>query len=168
MVQFQTNLATLALLLVVSRFRLPEVILTLIDSSNKLQLYFQTIGRAEKKSKRLKKIAVNCLEFVYSIINFVSGEKSFRFNSKYRCFTQFRNACEKKNSRSENWQANRNARSNIIDIQTRNSYFGRFGYNLSNEQENPFPFRGGENQALARLQEYLWNTKKKKSVQTNS
>lgn len=163
--ELRANLATLGITLLVYHDSASQVIPTLIDSSIQTTLYFQNEWTSEEKEE-IEKVKKNCgptVEFVATYHQFLFPPEVIPFSIAEipAVFTQFRNACEKKAVVPKIGKLTAMPESNIIDIQTAIPTLEDLGFTTFQvDRRTAFPFRGGENQALARLQEYLWNTKK--------
>ncbi|MFY8112432.1 MAG: DASH family cryptochrome [Flavobacterium sp.] len=163
--ELRANLASLGITLLVYHDSAAQVIPTLIDSSIQTTIYFQNEWTSEEKVEidSLKKNCGSTVEFVATYHQFLYPPEviPFAIAEIPAVFTQFRNACEKKAVVPKIGKLTVLPESNTIDIQTTIPTLEDLGFTTFQEdRRTAFPFRGGENQALARLQEYLWNTKK--------
>lgn len=163
--ELRANLASLGITLLVYHDSAAQIIPTLIDSSIQTTIYFQNEWTSEEKEE-IDSVKKNCgptVEFVATYHQFLYPPEviPFAIAEIPAVFTQFRNACEKKAVVPKIGKLTALSESNTIDIQTAIPTLENLGFTTFQEdRRTAFPFRGGENQALARLQEYLWNTKK--------
>jgi deoxyribodipyrimidine photo-lyase len=85
----------------------------------------------------------------------------FELNTIPNVFTQFRNKCEKYSEVRTEFAVKpmpiENLRENLTDISTMN-ILGFEDFEI--DSRTAFPFKGGENQALKRLESYFWETEK--------
>lgn len=83
-------------------------------------------------------------------------------NSLPDVFTSFRKKCEKYSKvRVASDISPALPALNLIDTKTTSPTFSDLGLNeFERDARTAFPFRGGENQALKRIQEYFWESKK--------
>lgn len=163
--ELRANLATLGITLLVYHDSAAQIIPTLINSSIQTTIYFQNEWTSEEKVEinRLKKNCGPTVEFVATYHQFLFPPEviPFAIAEIPAVFTQFRNACEKKAVVPKIGKLLSMPVSNTVDTQTTIPTLEDLGFTIFEEdRRTAFPFRGGENQALARLQEYLWDTKK--------
>lgn len=163
--ELRANLKTLGITLLVYQDEAATVIPILIESSSSTTIYFQNEWTSEEKAEidSVKKKCGPTVKFVASHHQFLFPPEVIPFSIAEipTVFTQFRIACEKKAGVPKIGKLTAMPESNTIDIQTAIPTLEELGFAAFQEdRRTAFPFRGGENQALARLQEYLWNTKK--------
>jgi deoxyribodipyrimidine photo-lyase len=158
-------LATLGITLLVYHDSPAKVILSLIDPAAHTTIYFQN-ERTSEEITEIELVKKKCGDTVlmkgtYHQFLFPPEVIPFSIAEIPAVFTPFRNACEKKAAVPKIGKLFSMSESNTIDTQTSIPSLEDLGFTpFEEDRRTAFPFRGGENQALARVQEYLWNTRK--------
>ncbi len=117
------------------------------------------------------------MEVLYNIKSKISGSVSFKatynqflfhpedipfeIQSIPNVFTQFRNQCEKSTKVRPEFAVQQMPEENWIANETVIPTMETLGFtDFQMDSRTAFPFRGGENEALQRLEHYFWETKK--------
>ncbi|PIF63598.1 MULTISPECIES: DASH family cryptochrome [unclassified Flavobacterium] len=117
------------------------------------------------------------MEVLYNIKSKISGSVSFKatynqflfhpedipfeIQSIPNVFTQFRNQCEKSTKVRPEFAVQQMSEENWIANKTVIPTMETLGFtDFQMDSRTAFPFRGGENEALQRLEQYFWETKK--------
>lgn len=163
--ELRANLATLGITLLVYHDAAVQVIPRLIDASAQTTIYFQNEWTSEEidEIERVKKNCGPTVAFVASYHQFLFPPEVIPFSIAEipTVFTQFRNACEKKAVVPKIGKLRSMPEHNKIDTQTSLPTLEDLGFTkFEKDRRTAFPFLGGENQALKRLQDYLWTTRK--------
>lgn len=163
--ELQENLANIGITLLVFHDSADNVIPSLIDDSNPTSVYYQNEWTSEEKAaiESVKKNCGNTVLFYSTNHQFLFQPEAIPFSIAEipSVFTQFRNACEKKATVPKIGLLKSMSESNQISNKTTIPTLEDLGFaKFEEDRRTAFPFRGGENQALKRLQDYLWNTRK--------
>ncbi|MES2852642.1 MAG: DASH family cryptochrome [Bacteroidota bacterium] len=144
----------------------PEDSIPEIVTQNKINsVYFQEEWTSEE------------MEVLYNIKSKISGSVSFKatynqflfhpedipfeIQSIPNVFTQFRNQCEKSTKVRPEFAVQQMSEENWIANETVIPTMETLGFtDFQMDSRTAFPFRGGENEALQRLEHYFWETKK--------
>ncbi|MGL5111439.1 MAG: DASH family cryptochrome [Flavobacterium sp.] len=163
--ELRANLENIGIPLLVFQDSAEKVLPTLLDLSDPTTIYHQNEWTSEENTT-LEAVKLKCgggVKFVGTNHQFLFPPECipFHINEVPKVFTQFRNACEKKATvpKIEIIKPQRDA--TIATDQTTIPTLADLGFETFEEdRRTAFPFRGGENQGLQRLQDYLWNTRK--------
>lgn len=140
---------------------IPEIIIkNEIDS-----IYFQEEWTTEEmevlenvKSKNSDSVA---FKSTYNQFLFHPEDIPFDIASIPNVFTQFRNKCEKSTKIRSEFTTEPLLEDNLITNETVIPSMETLGFaDFEMDSRTAFPFRGGEDEALKRLQNYFWGTKK--------
>lgn len=164
-IELRENLANLGITLLVYYNDPANVIPNLIDPTIPTTVYFQTEWTSEEIAviEEVKQKCSRSVSFLstYNQLLFPPESIPFSIAEVPGVFTQFRIACEKKVVVPKIGRLGAMPESNKLNVLTRIPTLATLGFSAyEQDQRTAFPFRGGENQAKARLQDYLWNTKK--------
>jgi deoxyribodipyrimidine photo-lyase len=144
----------------------PEDSIPEIVAQNKINsVYFQEEWTSEEMEvlKNIKSKVSDSVAFksTYNQFLFHPEDIPFDITSIPNVFTQFRNQCEKStNIRPEfkvQWMPEENWKTNETVIPTMET-LGFTDFEM--DSRTAFPFRGGEDEAMKRLEHYFWETKK--------
>ena len=114
-----------------------------------------------KIENEIKSKIDNSIEFKTVYDQFLFHPKDIPFDVKDipSVFTQFRNKCEKASKIRTESIANAMPISNLIDNKTAIPTLKDLGFeDFVVDSRTAFPFKGGENQALKRMENYFWET----------
>lgn len=163
--ELRANLATIGITLLVYHDSPAQIIPSVIDPAAHTTIYFQNEWTSEEITE-IELVKKKCGDTVlmkgtYHQFLFPPEVIPFSIAEIPAVFTSFRNACEKKAEVPKIGKVFSMPESNTIDTQTTIPTLEDLGFTpFEEDRRTAFPFRGGENQALARVQEYLWNTRK--------
>lgn len=163
--ELRANLGTIGITLLVYHDSPAQVIPSVIDPAAHTTIYFQNEWTSEEITE-IELVKKKCGDTVlmkgtYHQFLFPPEVIPFSIAEIPTVFTSFRNACEKKAAVPKIEKVFSMPESNTIDTQTTIPTLEDLGFTpFEEDRRTAFPFRGGENQALARVQEYLWNTRK--------
>ena len=144
----------------------PEDAIPEIITENEIDsIYFQEEWTSEEME-----VLENIKLKVSDSINFKSTYNQFLFHpedipfdiaSIPNVFTQFRNQCEKSTKIRSEFRAKPLLKENLITNETVIPSMEKLGFtDFKMDSRTAFPFRGGEDEAIKRLQNYFWETKK--------
>jgi deoxyribodipyrimidine photo-lyase len=144
----------------------PESSIPEIVAQNEISsVYFQEEWTSEEmevlenvKSKNSDLVA---FKSTYNQFLFHPEDIPFDIESIPNVFTQFRNQCEKSTKIRPEFTAKPMPEDNLITNLTVIPSIETLGFeNFEMDSRTAFPFRGGEDEAMKRLQNYFWETKK--------
>ena len=162
--ELRSNLSKLNIPLLV-HFDEPEKVVQQISTEHEITtVYFQNEWTSEE-SKVLEAVKANCKETkflgTYNQFLFHPKDIPFSLESIPNVFTQFRNQCEKRSKVREEFEILALPKQNWQEITTEIPTLEKLGFDaFIPDPRSAFPFLGGENQALKRLKNYFWETKK--------
>ncbi|MDD2674631.1 MAG: DASH family cryptochrome [Flavobacterium sp.] len=159
------NLEKLNIPLLVYHQKPEDAILETITQNEISSIYFQEEWTSEEME-----VLENVKSKVSDSINFKSTYNQFLFHpedipfdiaSIPNVFTQFRNQCEKSTKIRSEFRAKPLLKENLITNETVIPSMETLGFtDFKMDSRTAFPFRGGEDEAIKRLQNYFWETKK--------
>lgn len=144
----------------------PEDSIPEIVTRNEINsVYFQEEWTSEEMEvlKNIKsKISVSVsFKATYNQFLFHPEDIPFEIQSIPNVFTQFRNQCEKSTKVRPEFAVQQMSEENWIANETVIPTMETLGFtDFQMDSRTAFPFRGGENEALQRLEHYFWETKK--------
>ncbi|TRX39262.1 DASH family cryptochrome [Flavobacterium restrictum] len=163
--ELKTNLEKIHIALVVTMEKPENCIPDLVNQYEIDQLYFQKEWTPEEV-----KVEDNCLQKVSNSVRITTFYDQFLFHPDDipmaiaaipNVFTQFRTACEKAVAIRPIAQTTAMDLDNLIPNTTTIPTLIDLGFtDFSDDSRTAFPFCGGENQALNRMQFYLWDSEK--------
>lgn len=162
--ELRENLAKLNITLMVFHEKPEDVLPNSIENNDITTVYFQNEWTSEE-TQVVDALKANCKETnfkgIYNQFLFHPEDITFQVESIPNVFTQFRNQCEKRAKVREEFEIftlpKQNFQVNTTEIPTL-EVLGFEAY--TPDPRSAFPFLGGENQALKRLKNYFWDTKK--------
>ena len=162
--ELRENLAKLNITLMVFHEKPEDVLPNSIENNDITTVYFQNEWTSEE-TQVVDAVKANCKETnfkgIYNQFLFHPEDITFQVESIPNVFTQFRNQCEKRAKVREEFEIftlpKQNFQVNTTEIPTL-EVLGFEAY--TPDPRSAFPFLGGENQALKRLKNYFWDTKK--------
>ena len=159
------NLEKLNIPLLVYHQKPEDAILETITQNEISSIYSQEEWTSEEME-----VLENVKSKVSDSINFKSTYNQFLFHpedipfdiaSIPNVFTQFRNQCEKSTKIRPEFTVQPMEEDNLITNETVIPSMETLGFtDFKMDSRTAFPFRGGENEAMKRLQNYFWETKK--------
>lgn len=159
------NLKKLHIPLLVYHQKPEDAILETITQNEISSIYFQEEWTSEEME-----VLENVKSKVSDSINFKSTYNQFLFHpedipfdiaSIPNVFTKFRNQCEKSTKIRPEFTAKPMLEDNLITNETVIPSMETLGFtDFKMDSRTAFPFRGGEDEAIKRLQNYFWETKK--------
>ena len=128
-------------------------------------VYFQEEWTSEEMEvlKNIKSKVSDSVAFraTYNQFLFHPEDLPFEIQSIPNVFTQFRNQCEKSTKVRPEYAVQQMSEENWIANETVIPTMETLGFtDFQMDSRTAFPFRGGENEALQRLEQYFWKTKK--------
>ncbi|WP_378175690.1 DASH family cryptochrome [Aquimarina sp. SS2-1] len=164
--ELKENLQKLNISLLVYHDKPEGVLPKLIDNYKINNIYLQKewteeeFSVLEKTKEATSKLNLNWFE-MYDQFMFHPDDIPFNFEEIPQVFTNFRKKCEKLAAVRPEVNAKKMFSENLITNSTQvptlsDLYFESFEM----DSRTAFPFRGGENQALQRVNDYFWNTKR--------
>lgn len=144
----------------------PEDLIPEIVAQNEINsVYFQEEWTSEEMEvlKNIKSKVSDSVAFksTYNQFLFHPEDIPFDITSIPNVFTQFRNQCEKSTNVRPEFKVQRMPEENWKTNETVIPTMERLGFNdFETDSRTAFPFRGGEDEAMKRLQNYFWETKK--------
>ncbi|CAM4098601.1 DASH family cryptochrome [Flavobacterium sinopsychrotolerans] len=159
------NLEKLNIPLLVYHQKPEDAILEIITQNEISSIYFQEEWTSEEmevlenvKSKVSDSVA---FKSIYNQFLFHPEEIPFDISSIPNVFTQFRNKCEKSTKIRPEFTVQPMQEDNLITNETVIPSMETLGLtDFKMDSRTAFPFRGGEDEAIKRLQNYFWETKK--------
>lgn len=144
----------------------PEDLIPEIVAQNEINsVYFQEEWTSEEMEvlKNIKSKVSDSVAFksTYNQFLFHPEDIPFDITSIPNVFTQFRNQCEKSTNVRPEFKVQRMPEENWKTNETVIPTMETLGFNdFETDSRTAFPFRGGEDEAMKRLQNYFWETKK--------
>nr|WP_315178938.1 DASH family cryptochrome [uncultured Flavobacterium sp.] len=128
-------------------------------------VYFQEEWTSEEMEllKNIKSKVSDSVAFkaTYNQFLFHPEDIPFEIQSIPNVFTQFRNQCEKSTKVRPEFAVQQMSKENWTTNETVIPTMETLGFtDFQMDSRTAFPFRGGENEALQRLEHYFWETKK--------
>jgi deoxyribodipyrimidine photo-lyase len=159
------NLEKLNIPLLVYHQKPEDVIPANIVQNEINSVYFQDEWTSEEMEdlENVKLKVPNSVAFkgTYNQFLFHPEEIPFDIQSIPNVFTQFRNRCEKSTKIRPEFMAKPMPEDNLIKNETVIPSMEKLGFNdFEMDSRTAFPFGGGEDEAMKRLQNYFWETKK--------
>ncbi|MBC7641811.1 MAG: DASH family cryptochrome [Flavobacterium sp.] len=163
--ELKQNLEKLNISLLVYHQNPEDIIPNIISKYNVNDLYFQDEWTKDevKIEKEIKQKIDASVQFkrVYDQFLFHPKDIPFSINDIPNVFTQFRNKCEKSSKIRTESIAQAMSSSSLIENRTIIPTLKDLGFeDFVADSRNAFPFKGGENQATKRLENYFWETEK--------
>ncbi len=161
--ELKSNLDKMNISLLVYHQNPEEIIPNLVTEFDIKTIYFQEEWtKDELKIEDVIKSKVDIsVEFstLYDQFLFHPKDIPFSINDIPNVFTQFRNKCEKSSKIRTESVAKAMAISNLIENKTVVPTLKDLGFEeFVSDSRTAFPFKGGENQALKRMENYFWDT----------
>ncbi len=161
--ELKLNLEKLNISLLVYHQNPEDIIPNIISEFNINSVYFQEEWTKDevRVENDIKSKVDNSVEFktVYDQFLFHPKDIPFSINDIPNVFTQFRNKCEKSSKIRAASIAKSMPDSNLIENKTSVPTLNNLGFDdFVSDSRNAFPFKGGENQALKRMENYFWET----------
>lgn len=161
--ELKSNLEKINISLLVYHQNPEDIIPNIITEFNVNSVYFQEEWTKDevKIENEIKSIVDISVEFktVYDQFLFHPKDIPFSINDIPNVFTQFRNKCEKSSKIRTESVAKGMAISNLIENKTVVPTLKDLGFEeFVSDSRTAFPFKGGENQALKRMENYFWDT----------
>ena len=147
-------------------YQKPEGAIPEIITENKIDsIYFQEEWTSEeiKVLENVKSKVSDSVAFksTYNQFLFHPEDIPFDIASIPNVFTQFRNKCEKSTKIRSEFTTKPLLEENLITNETVIPSMETLGFtDFQMDSRTAFPFRGGEDEAIKRLQNYFWETKK--------
>lgn len=164
-IELQENLSKLNIPLLIY-YQKPEDCIPEIIAQNEINsVYFQEEWTSEEKTLekniKLKVAATTAFKATYNQFLFHPEDIPFAIESIPGVFTQFRQQCEKLVKIRAEFKTAALPKENWIHHNTVIPDLKTLGFSdFEMDSRTAFPFKGGENEALKRLQNYFWETKK--------
>ncbi|MFV5695125.1 DASH family cryptochrome [Flavobacterium sp. LB3P122] len=159
------NLEKLNISLLVYHQKPEDSIPEIIAQNGISSVYFQEEWTSEEMQvlENIKAKVSDSVSFkgTYNQFLFHPATIPFAIASIPNVFTQFRNQCEKSTAVKPEFTVQPLSKENWITNETVIPKMETLGYaDFEMDSRTAFPFRGGENEALNRLEHYFWETKK--------
>ncbi|RKS13563.1 DASH family cryptochrome [Flavobacterium sp. 120] len=144
----------------------PEDSIPEIVTQNKINsVYFQEEWTSEEMEllKNIKSKVSDSVAFkaTYNQFLFHPEDIPFEIQSIPNVFTQFRNQCEKSTKVRPEFAVQQMSEENCMENETVIPTMETLGFtDFQMDSRTAFPFRGGEDEAMKRLEHYFWETKK--------
>ncbi|MDI1305184.1 MAG: DASH family cryptochrome [bacterium] len=163
--ELHRNLKKLNIPLLVFHQKPEDVIPEIIAQNEISSVYFQEEWTSEemKVLENIKAKVPDSLAFkgTYNQFLFHPEDIPFDIQSIPNVFTQFRNQCEKSTKIRPEFTVQPMEEDNLITNETVIPSMEKLGFtDFEMDSRTAFPFNGGENEAMKRLQNYFWETKK--------
>jgi deoxyribodipyrimidine photo-lyase len=164
-VALRRNLEKLNISLLVYHQKPEDVLPEFIKKNEINSLYFQEEWTSEEKQVELniREKTEASVEFRTSYNQFLFHPDSIPFDieSIPNVFTQFRNKCEKSARVKSLFVSKAKPKENLVSNNTKIPTLQDLGLeDFELDSRTAFPFRGGEDAALSRLQSYFWDSEK--------
>ena len=161
--ELKSNLEKINISLLVYHQNPEEIIPILVTEFDIKTIYFQEEWTKDevRVENEFKTKVDNSIEFktVYDQFLFHPKDIPFSINDIPNVFTQFRNKCEKSSKIRTESVAKAMTISNLIENKTVVPTLKDLGFEeFVSDSRTAFPFKGGENQALKRMENYFWDT----------
>lgn len=159
------NLEKLNIPLLVYHQKPEDVIAEIIAENEISSIYFQEEWTSEEmevlKNIKLKIPDSTKFKSTYNQFLFHPEDIPFEIQSIPNVFTQFRNQCEKSTKIRPEFAVQPMPEDNWITNKTEIPSMETLGFtDFKMDSRTAFPFQGGEDEAMERLQNYFWETKK--------
>ncbi|MFE3868615.1 DASH family cryptochrome [Flavobacterium sp. LS2P90] len=159
------NLEKLNITLLVYHQKPEDSIPEIIAQNGINSVYFQEEWTSEEmqvlENIKSKVVVQTSFKASYNQFLFHPEDIPFDIQSIPNVFTQFRNQCEKLTKVLPEFTVQSLSKENWITNQTVIPTMKTLGFtDFEMDSRTAFPFRGGENEALKRLQNYFWESKK--------
>ncbi len=145
----------------------PETILPKLTSDHKINnIYLQeewTDEEVQVVETAKKAIDDDTISFIHTYDQFLFHPEDipFNFNQIPQVFTNFRKQCEKLSAVRSEVNAKKMFSENFFTNPTPVPTLSDLGFeDFETDSRSAFPFEGGEDQALRRVDDYFWNTKR--------
>jgi deoxyribodipyrimidine photo-lyase len=161
--ELKSNLEKMNISLLVYHQNSEEIIPNIIRDLRVNSVYYQDEWTKDevRVENEIKSKVDNSVEFktVYDQFLFHPKDIPFSANDIPNVFTQFRNKCEKSSKIRTVSVAKAMQSSNLIENKTIIPNLKDLGFeDFVSDSRTAFPFKGGENQALKRMENYFWDT----------
>ena len=144
----------------------PEDVISEIVAKNEINsIYFQKEWTKEEMEvlENIKGKVAHSVSFkaIYNQFLFHPEDIPFEIQSIPNVFTQFRIQCEKSTTVRPEFSVQSLSKENCIQNETVIPRMETLGFtDFDIDSRTAFPFRGGENEAMNRLENYFWKSKK--------
>ncbi|MFE3871812.1 DASH family cryptochrome [Flavobacterium sp. ZS1P70] len=144
----------------------PEDVISEIVAKNEINsIYFQKEWTKEEMEvlENIKGKVAHSVSFkaIYNQFLFHPEDIPFEIQSIPNVFTQFRIQCEKSTTVRPEFSVQSLSKENCIQNETVIPTMETLGFiDFDIDSRTAFPFRGGENEAMIRLENYFWKSKK--------
>ncbi len=161
--ELKSNLEKINISLLVYHQNPEEIIPNIITEFNVISVYFQEEWTKDevKIENEIKSKVDNSVLFktVYDQFLFHPKDIPFDIINIPNVFTQFRNKCEKSSKIRTESVAKEMSSLNLLENKTTIPTLKDLGFDeFEVDKRTAFPFKGGENQALKRMENYFWET----------
>lgn len=161
--ELKLNLEKMNISLLVYHQNLEEIIPKIISEFNVNSVYYQEEWTKDevKTENEIKSKVDNTIEFKTVFDQFLFHPKDIPFSIQDipNVFTQFRNKCEKASKIRNESVAKAMLNTNLIENKTVIPTLQDLGFeDFEVDKRTAFPFKGGENQAQKRMENYFWET----------
>ena len=161
--ELKSNLEKINISLLVYHQNPEEIIPNIITEFNVNSVYFQEEWTKDevKIENEIKSKVDNSVLFktVYDQFLFHPKDIPFDIINIPNVFTQFRNKCEKSSKIRTKSVAKEMSSLNLLENKTTIPTLKDLGFEeFVSDSRTEFPFKGGENQALKRMENYFWDT----------
>ena len=159
------NLKKLNISLFVYHQKPEDVIPKIIEQNDISSIYFQEEWTSEEMEvlEIIKSKVPDSLLFkaTYNQFLFHPDTIPFTIEKIPNVFTQFRNQCEKSTKVKAEFKVEILSKDNLVTNETEVPTMNQLGFtDFEIDSRTAFPFHGGEDEALKRLQNYFWDTEK--------
>ena len=159
------NLKKLNISLFVYHQKPEDIILKIIEQNDISSIYFQEEWTSEEMEvlEIIKSKVPDSLLFkaTYNQFLFHPDTIPFTIEKIPNVFTQFRNQCEKSTKVKAEFKVEILSKDNLVTNETEVPTMNQLGFtDFEIDSRTAFPFHGGEDEALKRLQNYFWDTEK--------
>ncbi|PRX53066.1 DASH family cryptochrome [Flagellimonas meridianipacifica] len=164
--ELKRNLEALNINLLVFVDKPENVLPNLVNEYNIHQIYKQREWTSEEVNvlNSVKSKLPNGIDIIESFEQFLFHPDDLpypSFQSIPNIFTQFRKKCEKEVSVRREEEVPSMSKDNLIKNSTKIPSLEALGFeHFAHEPKSAFPFKGGEKEALKRIQHYFWDSKK--------
>ena len=159
------NLKKLNISLFVYHQKPEDIIPKIIEQNDISSIYFQEEWTSEEMEvlEIIKSKVPDSLLFkaTYNQFLFHPDTIPFTIEKIPNVFTQFRNQCEKSTKVKAEFKVETLSKDNLVTNETEVPTMNQLGFtDFEIDSRTAFPFHGGEDEALKRLQNYFWDTEK--------
>lgn len=159
------NLKKLNISLFVYHQKPEDIIPKIIEQNDISSIYFQEEWTSEEMEvlEIIKSKVPDSLLFkaTYNQFLFHPDTIPFTIEKIPNVFTQFRNQCEKSTKVKAEFKVEILSKDNLVTNETEVPTMNQLGFtDFEIDSRTAFPFHGGEDEALKRLQNYFWDTEK--------